>query len=70
MERPMNSSERELILWGLILGLLAQAILDASRVLVGQYVRSLTTYENILVAVAIPIAVLYFFLRRGRKGGN
>ncbi len=70
MERPMNSSERELILWGLILGLLAQAIFDASRVLVGQYVRSLTTYENILVAVAIPIAVLYFFLRRGRKGGN
>jgi len=66
----MSSSGRGLILWGLILGLLAQAIFEASRVLVGQYVRSLSTYENILVAVVIPIAVLYYFLRRERRGGS
>jgi len=69
IERPMSSSGRGLILWGLIPGLLAQAIFDASRVLVGEYVRSLSTYENILVAVAIPIAVLYYFLRRERGEG-
>ncbi len=67
----MSSSGRGLILWGLIFGLLAQAIFDASRILVGQYVRSLSSYENILVAVVIPIAVLYFFCgENGREGAE
>ena len=65
----MNGGNREPIIWGLILGLLAQAIYEASRILVGQYVRLPSTYWNILLAVSIPIAVLYLILLRGRRRG-
>jgi len=65
---PTSAAGRPLIIWGLIVGIIAQAIREVSRVLVGQYARNLTNYENILVAAAIPVAVLYFFfLKRELK---
>ena len=59
----MSAAGRPLILWGLILGIIAQAVFEVSRILVGQYARNLTSYENILVAAAVPVAVLYFVLK-------
>ncbi len=63
----MNGGNRELVIWGLILGLASQAIYEASRIFWPQYVRFESAYLNILFAVIVPIAVLYFLLTRERK---
>ncbi len=57
-------------MWGLMYGLMAWAVLNVSEVFVSANTPNLPGYQQTIVAALIPIAILYYLVRREDKGGG
>ena len=66
----MNSSDKRMTLWGLMYGVASWAVFQVSQNLVGQQLRNFDETERLIVAAILPIALLYYLLRREERGGS